>query len=269
MSLRHVIAIIAMVLLIVTLSYAITMRALGPVPLFKVRRVSEFYLTNAFNPFNKTISAMTPEVVTSIIWDYRGLDTLFETAVFYLAIIATAMLYRGVIVRRKTQVGLSPIVKTATKIVVPSIIVIAIAVALHGHLTPGGGFQGGSIAAVTFALILVTFSLYTLNKIGACKEKLLALRSLGLLSLIATSIIVFVMGMLLGIRAFILQNQAKLVSIIGLPYKMYNFLISGSCFFFNVSEALAVSMAFGLLFIFISIFEEDVEEALKRREEVE
>ena len=52
-------------------------------PQTDVRPLGKFYLENScFGDY----SAKSPEVVTSILWDYRGVDTLFETSVFFLAI---------------------------------------------------------------------------------------------------------------------------------------------------------------------------------------
>jgi hypothetical protein len=89
----------------------------------------------------------SPESVTSIVWDFRGLDTLFETMVFYLAIIGSIALARGykLFMTRDIdweKLGLSPIVKTVTRLTAPLIVVVAISIALHGHLTPGGGVPG-------------------------------------------------------------------------------------------------------------------------------
>ncbi len=52
---------------------------------------------------------------------------------------------------------MSRIVRTITNLIYGFIIVYGFYVIVHGHLTPGGGFQGGAIVASAFALLLVTY----------------------------------------------------------------------------------------------------------------
>ncbi len=53
--------------------------------------------------------------------------------------------------------GMSVIVRTVTRFTYALIIVFGFYVIMHGHLTPGGGFQGGAVVASAFALVLVAF----------------------------------------------------------------------------------------------------------------
>jgi energy-converting hydrogenase B subunit I len=53
--------------------------------------------------------------------------------------------------------GLSKIVKTIANITFPFIMIFGLYVIAHGHLTPGGGFQGGAVVASGLALILVAY----------------------------------------------------------------------------------------------------------------
>ena len=53
--------------------------------------------------------------------------------------------------------SMSVIVRTITRLVYGLAIVFGFYVIMHGHLTPGGGFQGGAIVASAFALLLVSF----------------------------------------------------------------------------------------------------------------
>lgn len=52
---------------------------------------------------------------------------------------------------------MSVVVRTIARILLPVILVFGGYVILHGHLTPGGGFQGGAVAASAVALLLVAF----------------------------------------------------------------------------------------------------------------
>jgi multicomponent Na+:H+ antiporter subunit B len=51
------------------------------------------------------------------------------------------------------------IVKTLARLLVPFIITYAIYVVMHGHYSPGGGFQGGVILAASFVLLVITHGL--------------------------------------------------------------------------------------------------------------
>ena len=89
--------------------------------------------------------------------------------------------------------GMSKIVKTLTNISLPLIIIFGLYVIAHGHLTPGGGFQGGAIVASGLAMVLVAYgSKWTATKI---KEKdLSALESLGALMFITVAFLGIVFG---------------------------------------------------------------------------
>lgn len=80
--------------------------------------------------------------------------------------------------------GMSKIVKTMVSVLFPFAMIYGFYVIAHGHLTPGGGFQGGAVVASTCIMILVAFgSVWTMKKI---KEKQLSiLESVGAISFVA------------------------------------------------------------------------------------
>jgi multicomponent Na+:H+ antiporter subunit B len=51
------------------------------------------------------------------------------------------------------------IVKTLARLLMPFIVVYALYVVMHGHYSPGGGFQGGVIMAAGFVLLVITHGL--------------------------------------------------------------------------------------------------------------
>ena len=53
--------------------------------------------------------------------------------------------------------GMSLIVKRITRITVSLIFLFGVYICLHGHLTPGGGFAGGVIIALSFIHLLLAF----------------------------------------------------------------------------------------------------------------
>jgi len=97
-------------------------------------------------------------LVTSVIVTYRGLDTLGEVAVLFIATAGVGFLLR----RRKDTVVApvkkresSEILQTGTALLMPLIFLFGIYIFLHGHLTPGGGFQGGVVIASAVLLSLL------------------------------------------------------------------------------------------------------------------
>jgi len=101
-------------------------------------------------------------LVTAVVVTYRGLDTLGEVTVLFISAAGVGLLLRRT--RRRdddedlekgdraeetagTHKPASEIVETATQLLLPMVILFGIYVFLNGHLSPGGGFQGGAIIA--------------------------------------------------------------------------------------------------------------------------
>ncbi len=53
--------------------------------------------------------------------------------------------------------GMSLIVKTVTRLTVGFIFVYGIYIVLHGHISPGGGFAGGVIIALSFVNLMLAY----------------------------------------------------------------------------------------------------------------
>ena len=122
--------------------------------------VKDFYL-------DKTVSVLkTANTVTSIVVNFRGFDTLGEVTVLFLA--ATAL--GGILYKKRHHIGdrsilfpASNIVRSGSKLLFPAIILLGVYVFIHGHLTPGGGFQGGTIIATGFLLMLLAYENFSVS----------------------------------------------------------------------------------------------------------
>jgi multicomponent Na+:H+ antiporter subunit B len=91
--------------------------------------------------------------------------------------------------------GMSKIVKTVTAIGFPLVVIFGLYVIAHGHLTPGGGFQGGAVVASACAMVLIAYgSIWTMKKV---KEKQLSIfESLGAIAFITLALLGLVYGMM-------------------------------------------------------------------------
>ena len=104
-------------------------------------------------------------IITGVILNYRGYDTMGEVSVIFSALCAVvAILDREKRGRSRSgpdasNVGSSVIVRTAVRFLVPVIVFFGIYMMLHGEASPGGGFQGGAIIGASVVLFALAFGL--------------------------------------------------------------------------------------------------------------
>lgn len=154
--------------------------------------VSPRYLENSLK------ETAVPNVVTSVLADYRSFDTMFETTVVFAAGVACFLLLRAP--RRRTPAprqyrhrltGLTFRIKDGGEIslplqefepmesiwtphdfiiekvccyLIPFIQLFGLFVIAHGHHSPGGGFQGGVILGASIILLSLSHDLRTALK---------------------------------------------------------------------------------------------------------
>lgn len=265
---RSYIVLISLISVIFVLAYLTTyMGIFGPIS-SDTRYLAKLFLALTYNPNTSTslryLTAMSPEAVTAIVWDYRGIDTFYETTVFFMAIVSALTIYRGITnIESKTQgSGLSIIVRVVTKLLIPMNIAIAVSIAVHGHLTPGGGFQAGAALAVISVLLAVVFSGYSFGKLGMGISKAVALRSMGLLGIATVTLLPLIYGIVAGVQTYLMQNYMKVDSPFTFPIYAWGQLISGTLIWLNLAEFLAVSFGFFVIFMLLSLREETVKKYL-------
>ena len=99
-------------------------------------------------------------VVTGIILDYRGFDTLGESFVLFTATLCVfVLLYESKPKKKIEKFKLSDdvIVTSFAKILVPVIFMFALYVLFNGESSPGGGFSGGTIMGVGLMLFSMAY----------------------------------------------------------------------------------------------------------------
>ena len=270
MNRKNLLSLFEIVGSLLAISYAITTQATGIIPQTDLRNLASYYLQNTLNVSNKYSWAASPEAVTAIVWDYRGFDTLFETSVFFLAIIACITAFDVDVVKgtgRKTSkhadMGLSIIVKVVTKIIGLIIVVVSASIALHGQLTPGGGFQGGAALAVLPILFIIAMSRFALEDRKVNRTSMLILRSIGLLGIGTTVVLPLILGFFTHSGAYIMQNQIKPDAPVSLPSTIIDRMMGGNLWMLNLSEYLAVGAGFTLAFVLLSLPEDTFKKILE------
>jgi len=124
-------------------------------------------------------------IVSSVVFDYRGLDTLGEATVLFIVVTAISMLLYRIIgilklppeaAHRSDEYpdDISRIIAFGAFIMFPMIVSFGVYLVIHGHLSPGGGFQGGAVMASGTALLLIsallTRNIHKLKKIFSFLE---------------------------------------------------------------------------------------------------
>jgi multicomponent Na+:H+ antiporter subunit B len=139
----------------------------------------------------------TTAVVSAINFDYRGFDTLGEEFILFAAVVGVASLLRnlrGERDRRPDDDARGRRVRDPSVAVsvlglglVGPTVLVGLYVVIHGHQTPGGGFQGGVILATALLLVYLSDTYVTLRRVGPMAliefAEALGAGSLGLLGL--------------------------------------------------------------------------------------
>ncbi|MCB1803385.1 MAG: sodium:proton antiporter [Gammaproteobacteria bacterium] len=121
---------------------------------------AELNATARYYADNTAADTGAANIVTAIIVTYRGLDTLGEVTVLFLtAAIVALVLAAGREKDPASRIAPPPageLLTTGSRLLAPLILLLGVYVFANGHLTPGGGFQGGAILASAVLLLLLT-----------------------------------------------------------------------------------------------------------------
>ncbi len=149
MSARHSIVIVLLALL----GGAFFVLLTGYLPDASLNRSALYYAQNT------VAETGAQNVVAAIIVTYRGLDTLGEVTVLFLtAAIIGVSLSQLRAPRPAAGAGVLPsgeLLHTGARLLLPLIVLFGAYVFVNGHLTPGGGFQGGAVLASGVLLMLL------------------------------------------------------------------------------------------------------------------
>jgi len=155
-------------------------RALAKIPFGQDKiKVGNYYIQGGIKETGAT------NIVTSVVVNYRGLDTLGEVTILFAAALGVgAILFTEQPLRRRKREKASLIVAAGSRLLFPPIILFGIYIFLHGHLTPGGGFQGGAVIASGFLLLYLARPEQTMSR-----ERLSVAESLGGLAFVVVGLL--------------------------------------------------------------------------------
>ncbi len=115
-------------------------------------------------------------VIAGMILNYRGFDTFGESCVLFLAVCCVMLLLwatndrlRGEAKATQTEAPRDMILANVAKILLPCVLCFGICVLLNGHVSPGGGFSGGSILGAALILFAVSFGADSVRRFFTAK----------------------------------------------------------------------------------------------------
>ena len=128
----------------------------------------------SFHPYRDAavpaaVSHVTANVISSVNFDLRGLDTLGEETILFASVLGAAVLLRPGEDEQEREAPRGGRLLDATRLfgylLLPVTLAIGFTTVLHGALTPGGGFQGGVVLGTGVHLLYVAGSYRALDRV--------------------------------------------------------------------------------------------------------
>lgn len=126
----------------------------------QLSELGQYYTQNGVSDTGAT------NLVASVVVTYRGLDTLGEVTILFLAASIISFFLsvsKDDRIENRTVMSVTEILSTASQTLVPIIVLVGAYILVNGHLTPGGGFQGGAIIASGTLLMFLANPNHKLN----------------------------------------------------------------------------------------------------------
>lgn len=162
-------------------------------------QVSEFYIRHTLEHTGAV------NVISGIILNFRGFDTLGESHVLFIAVCSVMILLHMHPSEHGQQLhayeyddasdepGDDPILRRGARILFPLIVMFGIYIILNGNISPGGGFSGGAVIGAGLILYLSVYGYKRIRRFFTART-FKVLSSLALLSYSASKIYHFITG---------------------------------------------------------------------------
>lgn len=183
----------------------------------------------------------TPNVVASVTFDQRGSDTLAEEFMLFASAVGALLLLRR-LRNEDEEAGAShslgpedvfEAVRLVGYVLLPLTVLIGAYIVLHGHLSPGGGFQGGVVLATGIHVAYLAGDIRALDRLRS-QSLYEVTEALGATAFVAVGLSVLATG------AAFLENVLPLGS-------MGDLLSAGTVPLLNVAVGVEVGSALVLI----------------------
>ncbi|MDT9695730.1 hydrogen gas-evolving membrane-bound hydrogenase subunit E [Streptomyces sp. P17] len=165
---------------------------------------------------HESLARHTANTVASVNFDQRAFDTLGEISILFAAVLGCVVLLRQTRDEHRAKPQPADVARPVRRYalaVLPVALLTGLYVIAHGQLSPGGGFQGGVVAATALHLLYL----------GADYRALERIRPVGLYevgdALAVSAYLVTGLACLIGAGSFLANTL--------LPYGTFNTLSSG------------------------------------------
>jgi multicomponent Na+:H+ antiporter subunit B len=113
------------------------------------------------------------DTVNAINYDYRAFDTLGEEFILFASVLGVLLLFRPAgqdkddkkQARLEDALPVTDSLRVGMQAMAGTMLVFGVYIATHGHLTPGGGFQGGVILATVPLVVYLAGNVKTFEAI--------------------------------------------------------------------------------------------------------
>jgi multicomponent Na+:H+ antiporter subunit B len=131
--------------------------------------------------------------VAAILLGYRVYDTLFEALALVIAVVAVLHMshfkHESVSDGEQSDIANSDMATFILRIICPLILIFGIYLIINGHISAGGGFQGGLAIATFFICRYMIYNIYDISV-----RKALHLEEMIFISIILLSVLAVILG---------------------------------------------------------------------------
>ena len=154
---------LCLVLIVLLMGTVMDMPYFGQADTLVDSEVSEFYVEHTLEHTGAT------NIITGIILNFRGFDTLGESHVLFIAVCSVIILLRMSQSEEDARLhafdydevlkkqGEDAILTSLSHILFPLIFMFGVYIILNGNISPGGGFSGGAIIGAGLILYLTAY----------------------------------------------------------------------------------------------------------------
>ncbi|GAA4601302.1 hypothetical protein GCM10023195_03120 [Actinoallomurus liliacearum] len=147
--------------------FAVGAAGLGVLFVLAAFRLPDF--GGRFHPYGdravaSAIAEKTKNVVSSVNFDQRAFDTVGEELILFASALGAVVLLRTVRREREEEAGehgygpadVFDALRLTGYVLLPVTLLVGVYIVAHGHLSPGGGFQGGVVLGTALHLLYLT-----------------------------------------------------------------------------------------------------------------